>query len=39
MDEIRLINHAEMKQLFPGANIYKEKMLGMTKSFTAHNLG
>lgn len=39
LDEIRLINYAEMKQLFPGANIYKEKMLGMTKSFTAHNLG
>ncbi|RZS95205.1 methyltransferase family protein [Cecembia calidifontis] len=38
LDEIRLINKKEMKKLFPGAKIYKEKMLGMTKSFTAHNM-
>lgn len=38
LNEIRLINHTEMKQLFPEAKIYKEKMLGMTKSFTAHNM-
>jgi ubiquinone/menaquinone biosynthesis C-methylase UbiE len=39
LDEIRLINKREMEQLFPGAKIYHEKMLGMTKSFTAHNMG
>lgn len=38
LDEIRLINEKEMKKLFPNASIYKEKWLGMTKSFTAHNL-
>jgi hypothetical protein len=38
LNEIRLINKKEMKKLFPDAKIYKEKMLGMTKSFTAHNL-
>jgi hypothetical protein len=38
LNEIRLINNKEMEKLFPGAKIYKEKMLGMTKSFTAHNL-
>jgi ubiquinone/menaquinone biosynthesis C-methylase UbiE len=38
LKEIRLINKSEMEQLFPNAKIYKEKMLGMTKSFTAHNL-
>ncbi|PRY89871.1 class I SAM-dependent methyltransferase [Mongoliibacter ruber] len=38
LDEIRLINESEMEKLFPEANIYKEKWLGMTKSFTAHNL-
>lgn len=38
LDEIRLINEKEMAKLFPGANIYKEKWLGMTKSFTSHNL-
>lgn len=38
LEEIRLINKSEMRKLFPGAKIYKEKMLGMTKSFTAHNL-
>lgn len=38
LDEIRLINEEEMAKLFPGSKIYKEKWLGMTKSFTAHNL-
>ncbi|EOZ92009.1 hypothetical protein A33Q_4102 [Indibacter alkaliphilus LW1] len=38
LEEIRLINEKEMKKLFPEASIYKEKWLGMTKSFTAHNL-
>ena len=38
-DEIRLLNESEMKVLFPGSNILKEKVLGLTKSLTAHNLG
>lgn len=39
LDEIRLLTLEEMKSLFPGAKIYKEKFFGMDKSFTAHNLG
>jgi predicted SAM-dependent methyltransferase len=38
LEEIRLINEKEMKALFPGAKLLKEKALGMTKSLTAHNL-
>ena len=38
LDEIRLLTLADMKTLFPGATIYKEKFFGMVKSFTAHNL-
>ncbi|MBB6326299.1 SAM-dependent methyltransferase [Algoriphagus iocasae] len=38
LDEILLIDGAGMKKLFPGASIYKERMLGMVKSFSAHNL-
>lgn len=38
LDEIRLLNEKEMKVLFPGSRILKEKTLGMTKSLTAHNL-
>jgi predicted SAM-dependent methyltransferase len=38
LDEIRLLNETEMKMLFPGSHILKEKVLGMTKSLTAHNL-
>jgi hypothetical protein len=37
--EIRLLNAQEMKALFPGASLLKEKVLGLTKSITAHNLG
>ena len=37
-DEIRLLNAQEMKALFPGASLLKEKILGLTKSITAHNL-
>lgn len=36
--EIRLLNAREMKTLFPGASLLKEKALGLTKSITAHNL-
>jgi ubiquinone/menaquinone biosynthesis C-methylase UbiE len=38
LDEIRLLDRREFKRLFPNAEIYKEKFLGMTKSFTAHNI-
>lgn len=38
LDEIRLLNEKEMKALFAGAKILKEKTLGMVKSLTAHNL-
>jgi predicted SAM-dependent methyltransferase len=38
LDEIRLLTYSEMKTLFPGAKIYKEKFFGMDKSFTAHNM-
>ncbi len=37
LDEIRLLNKSEMIRLFPGSKILKEKVLGMTKSLTAHN--
>ena len=36
--EIRLLNAQEMKALFPGTSLLKEKVLGLTKSITAHNL-
>lgn len=36
--EIRLLKESEMKVLFPGSSLLKEKVLGLTKSFTAHNL-
>ncbi|WP_114751639.1 class I SAM-dependent methyltransferase [Pleomorphovibrio marinus] len=38
LTEIRLLSYSEMKQLFPEANIYYEKFLGMNKSFVFHNL-
>ncbi len=34
--EIRLLTEEELKNLFPGAKIYKEKLLGLTKSFTVY---
>jgi hypothetical protein len=33
--EIRLLSLAEFRRLFPGAKIYPERLLGLTKSFTA----
>jgi predicted SAM-dependent methyltransferase len=38
LDEIRLLSYSEMKTLFPGAKMYREKFFGMNKSFSAHNL-
>ncbi|WP_111669066.1 methyltransferase domain-containing protein [Algoriphagus litoralis] len=38
LDEIRLLNQTEMAQLFPKSKLLKEKVMGMTKSLTAHNL-
>ncbi len=38
LDEILLIDEAGMKKLFPGASIHKERILGLVKSFSAHNL-
>ncbi len=34
--EIRLLTEKELKVLFPGAKIYKEKLLGLTKSFIVY---
>jgi 2-polyprenyl-3-methyl-5-hydroxy-6-metoxy-1,4-benzoquinol methylase len=38
IEEIRLLNAAEMKALFPKCKILEEKVMGLTKSITAHNL-
>ena len=37
INEIRLLNLKEMKNLFPKSHIYYEKFLGMNKSFTMYN--
>src|SRR5690606_33300296 len=37
VEEIRLLSLREMKQLFPGGKVYREKFLGMDKSFSLHN--
>lgn len=37
-EETRLINYPEYRALFPGAEILKEKILFLTKSYTATNL-
>lgn len=36
VEHIRLMTEGELKDLFPGARIYKEKFLGITKSFTVY---
>jgi hypothetical protein len=38
LKEIRLLSESDMKSMFPGAEIFHEKFLGMSKSFTAHNM-
>ena len=35
-DEIRLMTKKELKEIFPKSNIFCERFLGMTKSFTVH---
>ena len=35
VDEVRLLTHREMKQLFPDCIILKERVLGLTKSYVA----
>jgi len=35
LDTIRMLNEAELRALFPGAEIWKERFLGLTKSFVA----
>lgn len=37
VEEIRLLTLNEMEALFPRSKIYKEKFIGLSKSFTAHN--
>ena len=37
INEIRLLNLKEMKNLFPESNVYYENFLGMNKSFTMYN--
>ncbi len=34
--DIRLLSEKELRQLFPGCSIYKEKVLGLTKSFVVY---
>ncbi len=36
--EIRLLSLADVKALFPHSRIYSERLLGMTRSFTAYSL-
>lgn len=36
LDEIQLLSLKQMKHLFPGGKVYKEKFLGMNKSFTSY---
>ena len=36
VEHIRLMTESELKDLFPGAKIYKEKVLGITKSFIVY---
>ncbi|HEV8515001.1 MAG TPA: class I SAM-dependent methyltransferase [Cyclobacteriaceae bacterium] len=36
LSRLRLITSEEMKSLFPGSSIYKEKVIGLTKSIVAY---
>lgn len=35
VQEVRLVNGREMRELFPGARIWRERVGGLTKSFVA----
>lgn len=37
INEIRLISLREFRQLFPSSQVWHEKILGLSKSFVAHN--
>lgn len=39
IDEIRLLRRAELELLFPESNIVSERILGVSKSFTAEYMG
>jgi len=38
LDEIRLLSADEFRALFPGSLIYCERIMGLTKSFTAYSM-
>jgi hypothetical protein len=38
ISELRLLSGREMRQLFPGATVYREKIGGLTKSYTAYSI-
>ena len=37
IDSVRLLSRRELKELFPGARIFEEKLLGLTKSFAVYD--
>ena len=37
VDEIQLLSFRKFQQLFPGSQMYKERLFGLVKSFTAHS--
>jgi hypothetical protein len=36
--EVRLVSKKDFESLFKDAKIYKEKIIGLTKSFTAYKI-
>jgi hypothetical protein len=36
VESIQLLTRSRFAELFPGATIYEEKLLGLTKSFVAY---
>jgi len=37
VNEVKLLTEREMKNLFPAGNVYREKFLGLVKSFTVYH--